>query len=128
MMLYTTSITVRTERVHNMLVSAFEGGSNDWFHKATFLSGTPHKTPDLVWYGEESVFAGPVSFTVVFDDPDEPGIRGMKTITQDDLLKGLTIMANNYPGHFADMLADNDDAETGDVFLQCVVLGDVVYG
>jgi hypothetical protein len=124
----TTTIEVPTERVHNMIVSAFEGGSNEWLHGARFLSGTPHTTPNLVWYGEESVFEGPVSFTATYDNPDEPDERTMKTITQDDLRKGLEIMAAKYGSHFADLLQENDDAETADVFLQCAILGDVVYG
>ena len=38
------------------------------------------------------------------------------------------IMADKFPRHFANILNENDDAETGDVFLQCCLWGDIVYG
>lgn len=45
---------------------------------------------------------------------------------------GLKIMAEKYPKHFGDALGVgsdyNSDADTGDVFLQCALLGEVIYG
>lgn len=45
---------------------------------------------------------------------------------------GLKIMAMKFPKHFGDAIQlggdFNSDAETGDVFLQCALLGDVIYG
>lgn len=42
--------------------------------------------------------------------------------------RGLGVMFQKYPHHYADFQKDNADAVTGDVFLQCCLLGDVVYG
>jgi hypothetical protein len=42
--------------------------------------------------------------------------------------RGLAIMAEKYPRHFGDFIADNEDSITGDVFIQCCLLGDVIYG
>lgn len=42
--------------------------------------------------------------------------------------KGLQVMADKFPKHFADVTNDNADATTGDVFLQCALFGDVIYG
>lgn len=45
---------------------------------------------------------------------------------------GLKIMAMKFPKHFGDAIQlggdFNSDAETGDVFMQCALLGDVIYG
>jgi hypothetical protein len=41
--------------------------------------------------------------------------------------RGLKVMAEKYPHHLANFLKDNEDAETGDVFVQCSVLGEIVY-
>lgn len=49
-------------------------------------------------------------------------------ITDERLAQGLSVMAKIAPRHFADFLAGNEDATTGDVFLQCVTLGEVKYG
>jgi hypothetical protein len=37
-------------------------------------------------------------------------------------------MAREYGRHFSDMIAENDDATTADVFLQCCLFGELVYG
>jgi len=37
-------------------------------------------------------------------------------------------MAEKYPRHFANFAQEAEDAETGDVFIQCCVLGEIVYG
>lgn len=42
--------------------------------------------------------------------------------------RGVKVMANNWPRHFADFMGGNSDATTGDVFIQCALFGDIVYG
>jgi hypothetical protein len=42
--------------------------------------------------------------------------------------RGLEVMSMKYPRHFADMVAETGDATTGDVFIQCCLLGEIVYG
>jgi hypothetical protein len=37
-------------------------------------------------------------------------------------------MAEKYPHHFADFIEGAEDAETSDVFVQCAVLGGIVFG
>src|SRR4051794_10292331 len=53
-----------------------------------------------------------------FEDPD--GIDGVKAWRFDieAAQRGLQLMAEKYPHHYADFMAENDDATTGDVFLQ----------
>jgi hypothetical protein len=50
------------------------------------------------------------------------------TLDLEAIKKGLQIMANLYPWHFKDLITDNHDAITADVFLQCCLLGEIVYG
>jgi hypothetical protein len=57
---------------------------------------------------------------------DDEGKRHI--MNQDKLWLGMHLMARDYPRHFDDMINDNGDAITADIFLQCVLLGDVVYG
>ncbi len=54
--------------------------------------------------------------------------KARHTLTLAKIKKGLTIMANKYPKHFASILQDNTDADTADVLLQCALLGEIVYG
>lgn len=37
-------------------------------------------------------------------------------------------MAEKWPRHFGNFISENEDAETGDVFIQLALLGDIVYG
>ena len=50
------------------------------------------------------------------------------TLTREKLIAGLQVMASKYPRHFADVLNENDDAGTGDVFLQCCLFGEIIFG
>ena len=49
-------------------------------------------------------------------------------ITMDNVRKGLELMQEQYPRHYADLVEENDDAITGDVWLQLAVFGDIIYG
>lgn len=42
--------------------------------------------------------------------------------------RGIRVMASDYPRHWADFRSQNDDAQTGDVFIQCCLFGEVIYG
>jgi hypothetical protein len=44
------------------------------------------------------------------------------------LSEGLNIMATHYPRHFADFLNEAADAVTADVFLQCCLFGELIFG
>lgn len=124
------SRVLTADEVCNIFVSAFEGGSNYWLQRADIIEGKDRKKPGLVWWGAPEVFAAPFSFEVRYDDPalDEGNGRGRKTLTQDDVVRGFEKCAADYPRHWADFVSENDDAETADVIMQCIVLGDVVYG
>ena len=41
--------------------------------------------------------------------------------------RGLQLMAEDWSRHFQAFRDENEDAETGDVFLQLCVFGDVVF-
>ncbi len=52
-----------------------------------------------------------------------------KTLTLDQaaVQRGLQVMRDKYEWHFHDILKGNDDAETGDVFVQCCIFGDIIF-
>lgn len=52
----------------------------------------------------------------------KPLLLNLKTIQ-----RGLEVMAKKYPHHFNN-LSENQDGITADVFVQCCVFGDTVYG
>ena len=46
----------------------------------------------------------------------------------DVIARGLNVLANRYPRHFADLVNENGDLTTADVLLQCCVFGELIYG
>lgn len=50
------------------------------------------------------------------------------TVTYAKLVAGLVVMAHDQPRHFGNFMGGNEGAETGDVYMQCVCFGKVVFG
>jgi|SRR6185369_4028355 len=128
------------ERIRGLLCSAFEGGSNYWYRieKANFPEGrsaADYKEggdgQDGKWYWHWSQLVpthegGSLIVTNSFGD--EIGGKKQWTLDLDAIKRGLQIMAEKYPRHYGNFIAENDDADTGDVFLQCCLFGELVYG
>jgi CBS domain-containing protein len=56
------------------------------------------------------------------------GLRQMPVDSSDGIVVGLQTMADNYPNHWHDFINDNEDAATSDVFLQCCLYGEAIFG
>lgn len=124
---YTAEMSVSADRIADMFVGAIEGGSNYWCQSLLLKSGTASG----IWYADANLYSQPtLEIEAHFDDPDqsEGNGAGRFAITPEKIQSGIRKMASDYPSHFADLLLEQDDAETADVFLQCVILGEIVYG
>lgn len=111
------------------LITAFEGGSNYWLHITTLQypdSGELAKplgdeyTPDYI----------ALPFTdggaVIIADFEDKSVT--YRVDKESLERGTNTMRDKYPEHYLDILNETADAETADVFLQCCVLGEIVFG
>lgn len=128
----TIPLPLSIQHIYYAVVGAFEGGSNYWLQQADYVGP---KTPDakrkLVWWGHEELYDSTFKMLVTFDDPkkEEGNGKGKKTITWSCMVAALQVMAEKDPRHFGDLISDSGaDATTYDVFMQYVVLGEVVYG
>ena len=112
-------VRVSGRRIADMVVGAIEGGSNHWLRRFRLESASipPVARP---WYDDEHLWDGTFSIKAVWDN-------GTKNITQDDVKAGLDVMSAVYPKHFAELASENDDADTADVFMQCVLFRETVY-
>jgi len=125
---------ISKKRISDLLCTALEGGSNYWYRIEQFIE--PQKLEfmtDEPWNGGKPQ---------LFRHLDYPLNEGGALLISDrkqggDLLgrldlasiqRGLELMATKFPRHWGDFLAENDDAETGDVFLQCCLFGELIYG
>lgn len=128
------NITVKSkislQTISYLLVSAFEGGSNYWYSDLKFNKDKAPNVEKLKKDGIEfyedcrhSYWALGGEMEVQEDETGDYHVLNLETIK-----KGLEVMADKYDWHFADILEETDDATTGDVFLQCCLFGELVYG
>jgi len=64
-------------------------------------------------------------FTAKFIEREQD--KKTHVLSIDKLREGLRTMVIRYPEHFADLIEENADATTGDVLVQCALLGEVIY-
>lgn len=115
-------IEVPVERINNCIIGASEGEYSPWLGTLKYNKGK---------YGEEEFINAEMEIEATYDDPDndeEGDMTGKKTLHLEDFIKGLSLMAEKSPRHFGDLVSENDDAITHDVYMQYVILGEVVYG
>lgn len=123
-------INIPTQRLVDLLISAVEGGSTYWCNGIYWQNkdATPPAGKE-VWYSRPELFDDPNFQMEVIEDEESVAHQGTSHIvTRAGLALGLQVMAEKYPHHLADLLAEHEDATTGDVFLQCCALGEIVYG
>lgn len=112
-------------RVSDLLCAAFEGGSNHWYCELRveqYPEGKSKADYDCWWIQVPLEEGGVLKFDLKDDFRNEEFRLNLEIIT-----KGLRTMQDKYSWHWADFINENEDAETGDVFLQCCVFGDIVY-
>lgn len=122
------TLTLPEDRIADLLCSGFEGGISYW----AYIVGDrkPRSVVDLGPRWDDGIFPHvhfPLSrggAVTVCDLQTEK----KHTLDLGAIRRGLRVMAEKFPRHFGDWLAENDDATTGDVFIQCCLLGDIVYG
>jgi hypothetical protein len=127
------TVEVSKDQVAGLLCCAFEGGSNYWYLIDNDRCVKPPEVdPELQKsWGDFFHIAWPLSEGGSLDIvdrelPDEE--QEHWTLNWEACKRGLEVMARKYPRHFADFVGENDDAITGDVFLQCCLFGKLVYG
>jgi len=129
------NVTLETTR--NLLVSAFEGGSNYWMKLDKYICPPDTTLDDFKEGGKRSVpdSIGSTWHPAYILPTIKDGAMGIvdsentkHTLTREKLFIGFDVMAKKYPQHFQNIVDENDDAETADVLLQCALFGELVYG
>jgi hypothetical protein len=122
----TMKIAVPVERINDLLCCAFEGGSNYWIRCSAVVNDDRRG----VTYNHEIPLAGGTVALCDYDYmDDEPNVDEWHQLDRAAIERGMPIFQKIAGGqHLADFLNENEDAITGDVFLQCCVFGEVVYG
>lgn len=126
----TVPVEVGMDMIENLLVSAFEGGYSPWILEIA----TPtqyNREASIIFYGDPGFYKANWEIRLRVEDPegseyDPKGIR--KTINLEAVKRGLITLATKYPHHWANIMADNTDALTGDALVQCCVFDEIIYG
>lgn len=112
------------QRLEDLLTSALEGGSNYWYwiEKHNYPPGLD---PGKVEFPHIQLpfLGGSLTITV-----PEDGDGKKYTLNKEAMIRGIKTMAKKYPHAFDDFIEENDDAYTGDTYLQCCLFGEEVYG
>lgn len=104
----TVTIEVPDERIEGLIMTAVEYGSGYWCTLVKWDSG------------------GTIIGVYTFEDNEID--RGLLVLDDEAMRRGLQVMADKAPRHLADIMHGRDCAITADVYLQCCLLGDVLYG
>lgn len=114
---------IKAERIEDLLCTALEGGSNYWAE----IKSTRVGSASGVRYAHELPMRGGV-ITLADSSGEEWPADAQPVITRRACVIGLQVMADKFPQHFVNFVQGHEDAVTGDVFLQCCVFGDIVFG
>ena len=123
-------IYIDSDRVRDLLCAALEA-PRAWGHQVERLDdptqgsgSTPTEVSDYTpanWHVWNPTKGG--SITIIDGEDDEAWVLDGHAIA-----KGLRLLADLEPMHFRHWREENEDAITGDIFLQLAVLGEVTYG
>jgi hypothetical protein len=129
------TLDIDNEMIKGLLCCAFEGGSYYWCNVTAyeyapglkaedFRDGGKFQTED--YFHPSQIIPLVEGCNVILHDKEDNDKRYILNIQA--IHNGLNTMAKDYPYHFGNFISKNDDAITGDVFLQCCVFGKVIYG
>ncbi len=137
-------IEVTRQTIADTIAAAMEGGINYWArikeyvhplseHEASMYSGLDYNGDHPNSFRLYKHIHYPMcigSGAVVLEDcTGEDGFPAGCTgiLDWDAVKRGVQVMAEKYPRHFANMVNDNGDAETGDTLVQCALFGELVF-
>lgn len=121
-------IDVEMRRIQDLLCCAMEGGSNYWcridkFNPPSEFKNRLDKTMLIAHVDYPTNPGG----SLILSDREDTEFSN-KVLDIDACVKGLNVMVRDYPEHFAQFMSGNEDANTGDIFLQCCLFEKVIFG
>jgi hypothetical protein len=130
---FSVTINLTAELLSGVLCSALEGGSNYWYWIDEFVEPSAwlfesEPKPEKGTHYAQDYALNPGGALIISDQGDDDEDQEAKRLDTEAIQRGLIILAEKYPHHFANILSENYDAYTGDALLQCSLFGELVYG
>jgi hypothetical protein len=124
-------INLTDQQHENLIIGALEGGSNYWYHLTknavaivNKLCPADKKDEPLSIRFWAAIKAG----AVIPINDRENSKEELGEISLTSIEKGEQLLADKSPHHLADILSEDGDAITDDVWFQYCTLGEIVYG
>ena len=121
-----TKVRIPHEKIQDLIITAVEGGCRywasfkfpkDWKEKYQSYEQIPFKDGNIEVYDVET--------DELLGYLNRASIKiGLQLMADCKDLKGRQVPHR----HFKNLVTDNEDAETADVFMQLAVMGEVVFG
>jgi hypothetical protein len=125
---------ISEETIADLMTAAIEGGSAYWCDEITQQSGAKSEE-GVAWYSDPEIYRAKegtfLTLQVVESEPSSENSDGRFIINLEKMQKAFNLMGEfGTPKgfHLRNLLEENWDAETADVFLQLATFGEVVYG
>jgi hypothetical protein len=123
-------IEVTEENLKSILCCALEGGSNYWYFIGDMDESLLDRSVPLVDNIVKSLFEIEGYKVPFYDGADAYEFEDMEylgDLTLESIKEGIQLMAKDYAHLFNEFMEGNEDADTGDVWLQLCVMKDVVF-
>lgn len=121
---------------NDLMIDAIEGGSNYWY-----LFGKDSDPIIRKYIGVQRDFHGDFFYSTFSEAIMSAIVEGeiipiydietlelLGNLSLQSIEEGEKLMSEEQPQHFANILNENNDAETADVWFQYCVMGQVVFG
>ena len=123
----TIPVEIPDHRICDLLCCAIEGGSNYWYmitgHKKPSViksfSSFPAETEPVIFPHLDYPLSEDGGIYITDDETGEGVLKEPFLLDRKAIERGLTLMAQLFPKHWANFMSENEDADTGDCFLQC---------
>lgn len=114
----------------DLLCCAFEGGSNYWYRidEFSYPAGMSRKDVEFPHLAVPFLKGGSLLISTGGDHQNPNRKDGKWTLNHAALVKGWKLMHDEAPQHYGNAISENSDAETGDVYLQLCLFGEVIFG
>ena len=109
-------------KVADLIITAFEGGSNYWLRKAQLVDST-NQPVERPWYADEALYEADFNIRL-----EEHGDYDALYLTRNRLIRGQKILKTEFPWVWERLVDESYDAEDADTFLQFCLFGELVYG
>jgi hypothetical protein len=117
--------TVSAQQICDQIITALEGGSGYWCSSFK-LASSENQPVERPWYADPKLYEGAFVIDV---RTNEPSMQDTYKLTPDAVQKGLKFLAGGkHADVIGDMLTENGDANTADLFLQACVFNEIVFG